>query len=133
MGFKKKSKVSAEFNMSSLTDIIFLLLIFFMLTSSMVIPNALNLELPGKNKRPSTPSKVKPVMVTIDSKGTFFLNGTRINYSALQKRIRSEKEQKGADASITIKPAKKSPTESVVEVMDLAYKYSVKAVMTDPN
>lgn len=48
---KKKSKISAEFNMSSLTDIIFLLLIFFMLTSSIVAPNALNLKLPGTSQK----------------------------------------------------------------------------------
>ena len=48
MAVKSRSKVSAQFNMSSLTDIIFLLLIFFMLTSSIVTPNALNLQLPGK-------------------------------------------------------------------------------------
>ena len=50
MGLKKRSKVSAEFSMSSLTDIIFLLLIFFMLTSSLVAPNALNLKLPGSSR-----------------------------------------------------------------------------------
>ena len=51
MGMKKRAKVSAEFSMSSLTDIIFLLLIFFMLTSSVVVPNALNLQLPGQSKK----------------------------------------------------------------------------------
>ncbi|MFM9952070.1 MAG: ExbD/TolR family protein, partial [Saprospiraceae bacterium] len=50
MGLKKRSKVSSQFNMSSLTDIIFLLLIFFMLTSTVVAPNALNLKLPGSSR-----------------------------------------------------------------------------------
>ena len=66
MAVKKRSKVSAEFNMSSLTDIIFLLLIFFMLTSSIVTPNALNLQLPGKKTSPPPP-KAKNKIVSIDA------------------------------------------------------------------
>ena len=64
MGLKKRSKVSAEFNMSSLTDIIFLLLIFFMLTSSLVVPNALNLKLPSSsNSKVVSSSKVSDVAI----------------------------------------------------------------------
>jgi len=74
MGLKKKSKVSAEFSMSSLTDIIFLLLIFFMLTSSMVVPNALNLKLPGK-KKSNTELKAPPAKVSIRRDGTYWLSG----------------------------------------------------------
>ena len=76
MGMKKRTKVSAEFSMSSLTDIIFLLLIFFMLTSSMVVPNALNLQLPGsKQSRPSQPTTTSPPTVTINDNGTYLLDG----------------------------------------------------------
>jgi hypothetical protein len=46
MNLRGRNKVSAEFNMSSMTDIVFLLLIFFMLTSTMVTTNALDLVLP---------------------------------------------------------------------------------------
>lgn len=134
MGLKKKSKVSAEFSMSSLTDIIFLLLIFFMLTSSMVVPNALNLRLPGKStstERP--PSKDKPVSVTIDSKGKFYLNGNAINTSSLENQLRAIRKKRGKDAAMTIKPNANSPTEYVVRVMDMAYRLDIQAIMTDPS
>ena len=72
MGLRKKNKASAEFSMSSLTDIIFLLLIFFMLTSSLVVPNALNLKLPGKRKSSTVlkapPSKIELLYVRQESK-----------------------------------------------------------------
>ena len=74
MGLKKKNKVNAEFSMSSLTDIIFLLLIFFMLTSSVVTPNALNLKMPGSSSSSVTVSE-KPDDVTITRKGTLKING----------------------------------------------------------
>jgi biopolymer transport protein ExbD len=51
MNLRGRNKVSAEFNMSSMTDIVFLLLIFFMLTSTMVTTNALDLVLPKAKKR----------------------------------------------------------------------------------
>ncbi len=87
MGIEKRSKVSAEFSMSSLTDIIFLLLIFFMLTSSMVTPNALNLQLPGKNKtqQPDN-SPSDPQVINIEKSGTYYYNGSKLSLSAVEKR-----------------------------------------------
>jgi len=60
---KKRNKVSAEFSMSSLTDIIFLLLIFFMLTSSMV---NVNMELPVSDSKTVAPTDLA-VMLYKDS------------------------------------------------------------------
>jgi biopolymer transport protein ExbD len=51
MNLRGRNKVSAEFNMSSMTDIVFLLLIFFMLTSTMVTTNALDLVLPKAKEK----------------------------------------------------------------------------------
>jgi biopolymer transport protein ExbD len=128
MGFKKKSKVSAEFNMSSLTDIIFLLLIFFMLTSSLVIPNALNLKLPGKSSKTKIYSK--PNTVSIEKDGTYYFDGKRISLSNLETAIRRLRNQKGTkNLSITISPDPRVAGQHVVAVMDIAYRYGITAVM----
>ena len=131
MGMKKRSKVNAEFNMSSLTDIIFLLLIFFMLTSSMVIPNALNLKLPGK-KSSSPPSKSQPTKVVIDKSGTYYLNGSKVTLSTLDKKVR-ELKKGNSKLAIVITPDDKVPNQHVVAVMDIAYRYQVGAILTDPK
>ena len=133
MGFKKKQKVSAEFSMSSLTDIIFLLLIFFMLTSSLVTPNALNLKLPGKkSSTPSnSPSTIKAI--TIEQNGTYFLDGARIDYPHLRNEMRALKKAEGNDATIRISPHAKSSNDKVVAVLDLAYQYGLKTVLEDPK
>lgn len=133
MGFKKKQKVSAEFNMSSLTDIIFLLLIFFMLTSSLVTPNALNLKLPGKKSSSSsnTPSQIQAV--SIAQNGTYYLDGARIAYPQLRNKMRSLKKARGKDATIRISPHAKSSNDKVVAVLDLAYQYGLKTVLEDPK
>ena len=131
MGMKKRSKVNAEFNMSSLTDIIFLLLIFFMLTSSMVIPNALNLKLPGKSSG-APPSKEQPAKIVIESSGAYLLNGSKISLSGLEKRVRELKKGRKS-LSVVITPDDKAPNQFVVAVMDIAYRYGVTAILTDPK
>ncbi|MEZ4907471.1 MAG: biopolymer transporter ExbD [Saprospiraceae bacterium] len=133
MGFKKKTKVSAQFNMSSLTDIIFLLLIFFMLTSSMVIPNALNLRLPGKsNSQPQLDTK--PYEVTIDKSGQYFVNQKRVSLDGLENGLVKLKEMYGGKKpSIIISPDSEVPNEYVVAVMDIAYRLEIDAIMTKPK
>jgi len=131
MGLKKKSKVSAQFNMSSLTDIIFLLLIFFMLTSSLVAPNALNLKLPGSSTaRPNVAQQMDDV--SIRSNGTYYLNGKRIELEALEGEIR--RIGRSGRPKMTISPNASAPIENLVAVMDLAMKSDVEAILaTDLN
>lgn len=131
MGIKKRSKVNAQFNMSSLTDIIFLLLIFFMLTSSMVVPNALNLKLPGKSQKPPTVQRT-PTNIAISRGGTYYINKQKVSTSALEKAVAAIRKQ-GRDVSITITPDPNVANEKVVAVMDIAYRYNVEAVMLDPR
>jgi biopolymer transport protein ExbD len=133
VGFKKNNKVSAQFNMSSLTDIIFLLLIFFMLTSSMVVPNALNLKLPGKSQTRIT-AKTKPFNVDINRRGYYYVSGKRTSIASIENSLIKVKERrKGKPVSITITPDGRVPNEYVVAIMDVAYRLGVDAIMTDPK
>lgn len=129
---KKRSKVSAEFSMSSLTDIIFLLLIFFMLTSSMVVPNALNLRLPGKSSKTTNQPKYPPTEVKIAKSGTYYFNGQKASRSTIEKNINKLRKERSKFSMIVI-PDDKAPTEKVVAILDIAYRYKVDAIMTDPK
>lgn len=128
MALKKNSKVSAEFSMSSLTDIIFLLLIFFMLTSSMVIPNALNLKLPSSTG--SSESVTRPNKLIIQANGNYMYNGSRVAEEALDQQIR-QLAQSGK--SLTIAPHPKTENQFVVAVMDMAFKHKVNTVLAEPD
>jgi len=133
VGLRKKSKVTAEFNMSSLTDIIFLLLIFFMLTSSMVVPNALNLKLPGKSQQ-NIEAQTKPFNVDVDERGYYFVNGKRITLESIELNLQKVKEnRRGGPVSVTISPSSEVPNEYVVALMDVAYRLEIDAIMTDPR
>ena len=126
MGLKKRSRVSAEFNMSSLTDIIFLLLIFFMLTSTVVAPNALNLKLPGRADTPASPSSRDLNEVRIDDSGSFFFDGRRLSEAELERELTRRAR---SNYSMLIAPDKGAPVEGVVSVMDMAMRLDINGVL----
>ena len=114
--------------MSSLTDIIFLLLIFFMLTSSLVAPNALNLKLPGSS-RTKVESASEIDNVTISNAGSFYLNGKRLDLPALDDQLRSMASRSSKKLNITIAPDPGTPVEYVVSVMNIAMKYDINGIL----
>ena len=132
MGLKKRSKVTALFNMSSLTDIIFLLLIFFMLTSSLVAPNALNLKLPGQSNSSTPPSSSDIDAVVIGSDCSFTFNGSSRGASALETSMRQGKRG-DSKYSVTIAYRPQTPTECVVQVMDMARRLDVNGILVAPK
>ena len=84
MNIRGRNKVTPEFNMSSMTDIVFLLLIFFMLTSTMVTTNALDLVLPkAKGKTDSN----KNISVSINKKLEFFIDKDQVSEEELESKL----------------------------------------------
>jgi len=129
MGLKKKSKVTTEFSSASMTDMIFLLLIFFMLTSGLVAPNSLNLKLPG-----STQSKVqidsKADDIGITKSGNFYLNGKRITQSELASALERKSTAAKDKLDITISPETGTAVKHVAFVMDIAMRLQMNAILT---
>lgn len=128
MGLKKKSKVTTEFSSASMTDMIFLLLIFFMLTSGLVAPNSLNLKLPG-----SSSSKVqidsKTDNVGITKSGNFYLNGKRVTQSELESSLERKAKAASDQLDITISPEPGTAVKYVAFVMDIAMRFQINAIL----
>ena len=80
MNLRGRNKVNPNFNMSSMTDIVFLLLIFFMLTSTLVSPNALKLLLPSSKAK--TLEK-QTISISINKDIHFYINENRVEESNL--------------------------------------------------
>ncbi len=99
MGLKKRNKVSAEFSMSSLTDIIFLLLIFFMLTSNLVTIQPF--DLPQSDSKTVAPTNL---VVAIRNTGEHTLNNIEIAPRALERALRQEatKVENKQELTVTI-------------------------------
>jgi biopolymer transport protein ExbD len=85
MAIITRNKRSADFSMASMSDLVFLLLIFFMLTSTMISPNAIKLLLPhSKSKTIAPPPKVT---VYIDQNMNYYLDGIPIDEAGLQPQL----------------------------------------------
>ncbi|NJL76619.1 MAG: biopolymer transporter ExbD [Saprospiraceae bacterium] len=127
MAIKKKNTVNAEFNSAALTDIIFLLLIFFMLTSSVVVPNAINLKLPGSS-RAKLPSKTDIERINIGNNGQYFLNGKRIALEDLEAHFETE-VRRYKDVNVSVSTAKDATNGDVVAVLDMAMRLNFNAIL----
>ncbi|MBD0778652.1 MULTISPECIES: ExbD/TolR family protein [Maribacter] len=123
MKLKGRNKVSPDFSMSSMTDIVFLLLIFFMLTANS--PNALDLLLP-KAKGKST--NTQNVSVSINKNLEYFVNNERINGEYIE--IELKKALKGQDKPTIILRAEESVAiKEAVHVMDIANRNNYKVIL----
>ena len=130
MALKSRNKVSPNFNMSSMTDIVFLLLIFFMLTSTLVSPNALKLLLP--NSKSKTLEK-QTISVSINKDLDFYINEHPVIESNLENELKQVLSQQ-QEPAIILHADKTVDIEHVVKVMDIAYRNKYKIVLaTKPN
>jgi biopolymer transport protein ExbD len=131
MGLKRNSKVSAEFSMSSLTDIIFLLLIFFMLTSNFV--QIQPFELPESDSKTVAPVSV---VVAIEKSGVYTVDNNEVPRSSLNRAIATAVREldETENTTITIVAEMGTDFERVTEIMGIAAALRVQAIIaTQPT
>lgn len=102
--------------MASMSDLVFLLLIFFMLTSTLVAPNAIKLLLPASNSR--TIEQPPKIIVSINQNEDFFLQGVQVNEYSLEAGL-MEKLSGLESVSIRLEADKNIPVQYVVSVIDI--------------
>jgi biopolymer transport protein ExbD len=125
MNLRGRNKVTPEFNMSSMTDIVFLLLIFFMIASTLVTTNAIDILLPTANGK--TENK-KSVAVSIKKDLTYYIDQERVGESALESELISLLSTKD-EPTIVLRAEKSVPVEQVVKVMDIANRNKFKVIL----
>ncbi len=129
MNLRSRNKVSTNFSMSSMTDIVFLLLVFFMLTSTLISPNALKLLLPKSSSK--TISK-QTVSVSITKDLDFYINKTKVPFEALETEL-LQAVQGEEEPGVILHAEKTVPIEEVVKVMDIANRHKMKMVLATAN
>jgi len=112
--------------MSSMTDIVFLLLIFFMITSTMVHPNAIKLLIPQKSTKKVVVEKFINIRVT--ASGRYLVNNKRVNQGHLIAQLTRTFAQ--ADKNIIkLRTDKKASTGDVARILDIAESNGVKVIL----
>jgi biopolymer transport protein ExbD len=126
MNLRGRNRVSAEFNMSSMTDIVFLLLIFFMIASTTITSNnALDLVLP---KSSGKSDEVKNIAVSVNKNLEYFIDKEKLPENALEEKLKTMLANQ-ADPTILLHVEEGVPIERAVSVMDIAYRNKFKIVL----
>jgi len=125
MNLRGRNKISTEFSMSSMTDIVFLLLVFFLLTSPAITPDALDLILP-KAKGKSINQQKASVSITKD--WAYYVNKERVSEFNIAKELNAVLAGQ-ENPTIIIRAEEGVPIEDAVFVMDIANKNNYKVVL----
>ncbi len=125
MNIRGRNKVNPNFNMSSMTDIVFLLLIFFMLTSTLVTVSAIDILLPKAGGK--TENKTS-IAVSITNKSSFFIDKTEVSEVNLENEIL---KQVGVDKAktVVIRGHKDVPYQKVMKIIDIANRNKLKMIL----
>lgn len=122
MAIKPRNKRDAQFNMASMSDLVFLLLIFFMLTSTLIAPHAIKLLLPASESR--TMAK-QTVTLYIDEATQLYLDDIPVDLNTLHtgliNRLGSETE-----GSVVLRADKTVPVQHIVSVIDVVNKINTQ-------
>lgn len=117
MELKRRNRISAEFSMASMTDIIFLLLIFFMITSSAISQSAIEVSLPKADAK--NPTMQDPTFVTISENGKYYINDREVPKEQLEQDL--VKLLNGVEKpSFTIRADENTKHKDVVFAMEIA-------------
>ena len=136
MALKRNTKVDAQFSVSSMTDIVFLLLIFFLVTSTLINPNALKLLLPKSTGQVNAKATVS---VSIKDWGdqtyTYHINGDKepTEFENVEDQLIGLLSQE-EDPTFSIYSDQTVPVGEVVQVMNIAKRNHYKVILaTQPE
>jgi len=125
MNIRGRNKISPDFNMSSMTDIVFLLLIFFMLTSTLVTVNALDILLP---KAQGKTENNKSIAVSITKKLDFYVDRKKVTENELEQNLISLLANV-ENPTIVLRAEEGVPIEKAVRIMDIANRNKYKIIL----
>jgi len=135
MALKQRNKVNAAFSMSSMTDIVFLLLIFFMVTSTLIAPNALKLLLPQSNNQTAA-KPITTISITKDLKYYVNDNGSlkRVGFQEIEPFLKQRYGTGNGDIFISLYADQTVPVNEVVKIMNIARRNKYKMILaTSPE
>ncbi len=133
MAIKRGSKVDIGGSSASMTDLMFLLLIFLMIATTLINSNAIKLDLP----KSTAPSKDKvAVVISINAQREFFVGDNRVDFADLESVLKRELESTDQDG-VSLRADKSVPIEDLVKVINIAssndFKFNSIQLATRPE
>ena len=111
---------------SALNDILFILLLFFLIVSTLANPNVIKLTVP---KATSNTKAKQTVVVSIDQNGNYFVGTRKVPFDRLESSLKPSLANENLEPTIVINAEKSVPVENIVNVMEIANKLGAKVVL----
>ena len=127
MNFRRRHKEEAEVSTESLNDIMFFLLLFFLIVSTLVNPNIIKLTLPGTKQGTSFQNKPK-VVIEAGLGGQYTVNGVFVPFAGLEQAVALELKKTG-EKLIVLKVDNGLTVQDLVDVLQIGDKLGVKMVL----
>lgn len=128
MKLKRRHKETAEVSTESLNDIMFFLLLFFLIVSTMANPSVLKLTLPSTDS--GAVVQKKPIIVEVDANHQYAINKTIIPFADFENALKIEMEKiKDSTPTIVLKFDSSLTIQDLADIMQLGAKYGVKMVL----
>lgn len=127
MALRKKHR-DAEVSTDSLNDIMFFLLLFFIILSTMVTPNAIKVALPDSKAKSTIDNNVKPIHLALTKDHKYFINGREVARDNLENELRAESSTK-VDPTVIMHLDKELSIQDEIDVMTICYNLNCKTVL----
>ncbi|MBL7936321.1 MAG: biopolymer transporter ExbD [Bacteroidia bacterium] len=127
MGLRKKAHRDAEVSTESLNDIMFFLLLFFLILSTMVSPNAIKVNLPSSKPTKPVENNKKPIHLDVSNNRNYFVEGKQVDYSVLEATLVSEING-NPEPTVVLQMDKDLSIQDAVDVMIIVDKLKCKMV-----
>lgn len=125
MNIRRKSRPGAEISASSLTDIMFFLMLFFLITSTLVSPNVIKLLLPNAVSGKSIAKK--NVTLSVNEELSYFIDNKPVLYSNIESKLLEVTF--GTESTIILKVDQTVPVQNLVDLLDIGNRLKIKMVL----
>ncbi len=134
MRFQTRNRDDVQLDMTPLVDVVFLLLIFFMLSTSLSVNPGIKIDLPKASAEQVKKKKIT-LRVAVEAGGRIFLEGKKLSLAQLREKFKAVEKEHGDEALVVIEADKKVYHGLVVKVMDAAKSAGLNklAIATQPN
>ena len=127
MALRKRHR-DAEVSTDSLNDIMFFLLLFFLILSTMISPNAIKVNLPNAKSKETIDNNKKPVHVAVSKDRKFFVNNVEVDFSMVEQEIAKHIVNQ-AEPSVVMHLDKSLTIQDQVDIMTICNKLKCKTVL----
>ena len=126
MAIKARNKISVNFAMSGMTDIVFLLLIFFMIVSTLVDPGVMNVDLPQSNNQTSANPEVN-VSITKDLK--YYVEGDETDFSNVEPKLQELLGSPEESPTVRLNADEDIDMDQVFNFLEIAKRNKYRVIM----